>query len=112
MTPDATIVTEIAEAYPNRVQNAKFYKGKGCPDCNFTGYRGRLALFEIMILNDAIRGMIVRQRPSNEIKHTAVQNGLITLRKDGWRSVLDGATSIDEIVRVAKKAEVASVQTE
>jgi type II secretory ATPase GspE/PulE/Tfp pilus assembly ATPase PilB-like protein len=112
MTPDETILAEIASAYPDRIKGAKFYKGRGCPDCNFTSYRGRLAIFEIMVLNDAIRGMIVHQRPSNEIKHKAIENGLVTLRKDGWRAVLDGNTSIDEVVRVAKKTELAPAQTE
>jgi type II secretory ATPase GspE/PulE/Tfp pilus assembly ATPase PilB-like protein len=110
MTPDDTILAEIAETHPDRVKTAKFYKGHGCPDCNFTGYRSRLAIFEIMIINDAIRGMIVHQKPANEIKHKAIENGLITLRRDGWRAVLDGATSVDEVVRVARKTEVAALE--
>lgn len=104
-TPDDTVLEEIAGMFPERVKNAEFYKGRGCPDCNFTGYRGRIALFEIMILNDVLRGLIVRQRPSNEIKQTAIENGLVTLRRDGWSRVLDGMTTVDEVMRVARKAE-------
>ncbi|MBA4389084.1 MAG: hypothetical protein C0404_13970 [Verrucomicrobia bacterium] len=97
------IIQEIAEKQPaERVKNAKYYKGRGCPDCNFTGYRGRIAICEIMLLDDALRAMIVHQRPSNEIKKKALENGMETLRRDGWNRVLDGLTTIDEIVRVAK----------
>jgi type II secretory ATPase GspE/PulE/Tfp pilus assembly ATPase PilB-like protein len=105
MTPDDTILEEITAMLPERVKSATFYKGHGCPDCNFTGYRGRVALFEIMVLDDAIRSLIVHQRPSNEIRQKAIENGLVTLRRDGWLRVLDGITSIDEVVRVARRIE-------
>ena len=111
MKPNEAIVEEIAASFPDRVKNAKFYHGRGCPDCNFTGYKSRIALFEIMILDDAIRSMVVRQRPANEIKQRAVEHGLVTLRKDGWSRVLDGMTSIDEEVRVAHKTDAPSGPT-
>ncbi len=107
-TPDDVIMEEVAALFPERIKTAKFHKGRGCPTCNFTGYKGRIAVFEIMILNDQIRGLIVRQRPSNEIKQAALEHGLVTLRHDGWRRVLDGVTSVDEVVRVARKAEMAT----
>ena len=61
--------------FPKKAKDAKFYKGRGCPDCNFTGFKGRIAIFEIMIMNDALRGMVVQSRPSNEIKQQAIQDG-------------------------------------
>lgn len=103
--PDEIILEEIAAEFPDRVKDAKFFVGRGCPDCNFTGYKGRIALFEIMIMNDTIRSMVVRQRPANEIKHQAIRDGLVTLRKDGWNRVLDGITTIDEVMRVAHRTE-------
>ena len=101
---------EIEATYPDRCADAKFYHGRGCPDCGFSGYRGRIALFEMMLLHDAIRSMIVHQRPSNEIKRTAMENGLVTLRRDGWTRVLDGMTTIDEVLRVARKTDVEAVK--
>jgi len=106
MTPEAVFVEEITGLFPEQIKTAKFFRGHGCPDCNFTGYRGRIALFETMVMNDDIRSLVVHQRPANEIKRAAIQNGLITLRQDGWRQVLSGMTAIDEIIRVARKAEL------
>ena len=103
--PDDTILEEITAMCPDRIGDAVFYQPNGCPDCNFTGYRGRIALFEIMMLNDDIRSLIVHQRPSNEIKKMAIQNGLVTLRRDGWGRVMEGVTTVDEVVRVARKVE-------
>lgn len=109
-TPDETVLEEIREMLPDRIKDAKFYKKHGCPDCNFTGYKGRIALFEIMILNDIIRGMIVHRRPSNEIRGAAIENGLVILRCNGWSRVIDGITTIDEVIRVARKLETSPWQ--
>ncbi|MCX7592111.1 MAG: GspE/PulE family protein [Kiritimatiellae bacterium] len=108
--PEDEILEEIREFYPTGVAGARFYKGKGCPDCNFTGYRGRIGLFEIMVLNDILRGMIVRRRPSNEIKRTAIEHGLVTLRRDGWNKVLMGITTIEEVLRVAHRSDVEAMR--
>jgi len=104
---DDTIIAEIAETYPDRVKDAVLYHGRGCPNCNFTGYKGRVALFEIMVMNEKIRDMVVHKRPSNEIRHEAIRNGLITLRQDGWNRALAGVTTVEEVVRVARKTETA-----
>ncbi len=109
MVPDDAIMNEIAETFPDdRLEDANFLKGKGCPDCNFTGYKGRIAIFEIMIMDDLLRGMVVHQKPSNEIKKKAMQHGMVTLRQEGWRRALDGMTSIEEVLRVAHKSELMS----
>jgi type II secretory ATPase GspE/PulE/Tfp pilus assembly ATPase PilB-like protein len=101
--PDDTIVEEISAFFPQKVKGATFYRGHGCPDCDFTGYRGRIAIFEIMVLNDKLRSMIVHQRPSNELRQQAIRDGLVTLRQDGWARVLSGGTTIEEVVRVARR---------
>jgi len=105
MTPDDMTIEEIGQYFPKEIKTAKFYKGHGCPDCNFTGFRGRIALFEIMVLNDVLRGMVVHRRPSNEIRNKALEYGLVTLRHDGWARALEGVTSVDEVMRVARKIE-------
>jgi type II secretory ATPase GspE/PulE/Tfp pilus assembly ATPase PilB-like protein len=105
VTPDDVVLEEIASFYPDRMQDATFMHGRGCPTCNFTGYKGRLALFEIMVLNDELRDLIVHQRPSGEIKAKAMERGLVTLRSDGWNRVLEGVTAVDEVMRVTRKAD-------
>jgi len=58
-----------------------------------------------MILDDELRSLVVQQRPSNEIKAAAIRNRMVTLRRDGWSRVLEGITTVDEVVRVARKVE-------
>jgi type II secretory ATPase GspE/PulE/Tfp pilus assembly ATPase PilB-like protein len=105
VTPDDTVLAEIARFYPNDVASGKFFVGRGCPDCNFTGYHGRIALFEMMLMDDVIRSMVVHQRPSNEIRHKALERGFTTLRHDGWKRVLSGMTTVEEVLRVTRRVE-------
>lgn len=109
-TPDETIVEEIATIFPDKIASANFLHGNGCPDCNFTGYLGRIALFEMMVMNDPIRNMVVHQRPSNEIKRLAIEHGLVTLRRDGWERAMQGITTIEEVLRVARKTDLDAIQ--
>jgi type II secretory ATPase GspE/PulE/Tfp pilus assembly ATPase PilB-like protein len=106
MEPDDSVLEELRQTLPGVVEGAAFYKGRGCPECSFTGYHGRLAIFEIMVINDALRAMIVKQRPSNEIRHQAEADGFVTLRKDAWKRALRGDTSIEEVMRVTRRAEL------
>ena len=102
------IVEEITGMFPDRIGQARFYKPQGCPECNFTGYRGRIAIFEIMIIDDALRTMIVHQQPANEIRNAAIRGQLITLRQDGMEKVLEGMTTAEEVIRVARKLDASS----
>ena len=79
----------------------KLYRGKGCDYCKNTGYRGRTAIFEIVRINDEIRSMIMKNSSSNEIKETAIKNGMRTLLDSGVEKALEGITTIDEVLRVA-----------
>jgi len=99
------VVEEIRATLAGVKEPFVFHQGRGCPECSFTGYRGRIALFEIMVLDDSLRAMIVKQRPSNEIRRQAVHQGFVTLRQDGLRRVLCGHTTFDEIMRVARRSE-------
>lgn len=76
------------------------YAGRGCPACRFTGYAGRGAIFEILVMRDALRAMVVTQRPSNEIMQRAVADGLRTLRQSGWQQVLNGRATADDVLRM------------
>lgn len=77
----------------------KFYKGSGCDQCNNTGYKGRVGLFELMILNDKVREMVMGNASTDELRDEAEKDGMITLRRFGMRLAAEGVTTLDEIVR-------------
>jgi general secretion pathway protein E len=81
----------------------EIYRGTGCDACLNTGYQGRTGIFELMILDDTIRNLILKTSDSNTIKHEAVNQGMITLRQDGVMKVLDGMTTVEEVLRVTQK---------
>ncbi len=101
--PSASIRAEVQAAYPDHTDDIQFMHGAGCPVCNFTGYRGRTAINEVMIMNDDLRAMVVSQQPANLIKNQALRDGMVALRADGWLRVIDGRTSVEEVLRVAGK---------
>lgn len=74
----------------------------GCPACRGNGYRGRLGIYELLTSNDEVKDLATARAPTNEIKKAARRGGMETLREDGWKKVLDGITSIDEVLRVTK----------
>lgn len=84
------------------ISATRFYRGKGCPECSHTGFRGRMGIYELLILDDEIKSLISRTSDSNEIKKTALKKGLITLRQDGAQKVLEGFTTVEEIIRVTQ----------
>ena len=81
----------------------KIYEGKGCQGCLNTGYRGRSGIFELMILDDPIKNLILKTSDSNAIKRKAVEQGMTTLRQDGALKVLNGITTVEEVHRVTQK---------
>lgn len=78
----------------------KFYRGEGCDECNGTGYKGRVAIFEILEVTDPIRELILENSPANEIKEEAVKQGMRTLFDSGVEKILSGLTSAEEVLRV------------
>jgi len=81
------------------VGDRKFFKGTGCDVCNNSGYRGRIALFELMVLNDKIRDMVLGNASTDELREEARRNGMIPLREFGIAMATDGITTLDEIIR-------------
>lgn len=77
-----------------------FFRGRGCDHCKQTGYRGRMGIFEILMISDRIRGMILQNCSAAEVKQTAIEEGMKTMQEDGLRKVLDGHTTIEECLRV------------
>ncbi|MBU6400404.1 MAG: Flp pilus assembly complex ATPase component TadA [Verrucomicrobia bacterium] len=84
---------------PNNLANATFQRGKGCPDCNKTGYRGRFGIFEVFVIDDEARKLIYDKVPSSVLRQRAREMGMRTLREDGARKVLAGMTSPEEVIR-------------
>ena len=85
---------------PDRASGVSFYRAKGCEHCFQTGYRGRIGIYEIMVLNSDLKALILRTFDSNRIKTEAVKHKMKTLRQDGIQKILKGLTTIEEVLRV------------
>ncbi len=83
----------------NTARKYKFYYGKGCPRCNNSGYKGRIGIYEFLIMSDEIRDAIAAEASGDDIRDIARQQGMTTLREAGLKLIFDGLTTIDEIVR-------------
>jgi type II secretory ATPase GspE/PulE/Tfp pilus assembly ATPase PilB-like protein len=86
-------------------QEVKIFNGRGCDYCNGTGFYGRTAIYEILVMDDDLRAAILERKRADEIKRLACQKGMITLRQDGWRKVLVGITTPNEVVNVTVRDE-------
>jgi type IV pilus assembly protein PilB len=96
--PDMEVLMELGVSEEVRAQH-KFYRGKGCDACNNTGYKGRIGLFELMVMNDDLRDMIMQNATTDDLRAKAQTFGMITLRDYGKQFVFDGFTTADEVVR-------------
>ncbi len=85
---------------PNKYQNYTFYEGKGCIDCNGTGYRGRTAIAELLDMSDRIKEMVLQRRPAADIKRAAKEEGMTFLREAALAKVFNGKTTLHEINKV------------
>jgi general secretion pathway protein E/type IV pilus assembly protein PilB len=89
-------------------RNSRLFRGRGCEHCRQTGYRGRAAIYEICVINENLRRLIVRKEIGSALKQRATLDGMETLRQDGWRRVLLGQTTVEEVVRVTQQDEAMS----
>ncbi len=80
--------------------NVNFYKGKGCQTCNFTGMKGRVAIYEVMPITSELRDLMLRNATTAEIRETACSQGMKTLRQNALQKVVDGVTTVEEVIRV------------
>ncbi|MEK6733167.1 MAG: type II secretion system ATPase GspE [Candidatus Omnitrophota bacterium] len=93
---------EILLLKDEQLKDFELFRGKGCPLCNNTGYKGRMGIFELLILNDAVREMVLENAPSTEICKKARQTGMRTLKEDGIEKIKLGYTTIEEVLRVTQ----------
>ena len=96
--PTEAILTEIGLSRAD-VKDRPFYYGKGCVECNETGYKGRKGLFELLIVSEPIRELINIRAPAGVIRAKALELGMRTLREDGVRSILNGETTVEEVLK-------------
>jgi type IV pilus assembly protein PilB len=98
-------VIEDAGFPAEMLTNTKFMKGKGCSYCTKSGYRGRLAMIELMPVTSKIRELIFKNVPSDELRREAIKLGMKTLYMDGLAKVCQGITTLEEVYRSAKRTE-------
>jgi type II secretion system protein E len=87
------------------IETAKFYKGAGCEECRMLGYQGRMGIYELLFLTEAIRPLILQRAAASTIAQKAMEGGMRSLRTDGWNKVRAGQTTIEEVLRVTQTEE-------
>ncbi|MDZ4200117.1 MAG: GspE/PulE family protein [Kiritimatiellia bacterium] len=100
---DERIVADLRATGPELAATPVFYRGRGCPHCRFTGYSGRRAIFEILIVTDELRTLISERAPGNRMLDCARHLGLRTLRESGFQCVTEGLTTVEEVLRVTHR---------
>jgi type IV-A pilus assembly ATPase PilB len=96
-TPADIHLLDLTDEY---LKNNKFVKGRGCNECNGTGYKGRVGIYEIFMLTDDIQDLIFNNAPANEIRDAARKGGMRNLRDDAMRKAASGTSTIEEVVRI------------
>jgi type IV pilus assembly protein PilB len=97
-TPKDEMLSDLGLTHED-VRGKSFYQGRGCDNCNNSGYKGRVGLFELMIMNDNMRDMIMRNCSADELREAARSYGMVSLRDSGMQFVYQGVTTVDEIIR-------------
>ena len=99
----STIYLKSIGVAPEHFNENRIYKAVGCEKCITTGYKGRQGIFEIMLMNEHLKNLVLETFDSNRIKNEAVKQKMISLRQDGLERVLDGTTTMEEVLRVTQK---------
>jgi len=102
-TPDRVSAADLEALGIDAAQEAALFKGVGCDECRGTGYRGRTAIYELFMITEDVRSLILRRASAREIRRVAVDAGMVTLRMDGWVKARAGITTIEEILRVTQE---------
>ena len=92
-------IMDVLDVDPLEIADKNFYFGEGCEECSQTGYKGRIGLFEMIMVSDSIRDLINNRAPTLQIRQKALEQGMRGLRDDGLRSIFDGNTTIEEVLK-------------
>jgi len=84
----------------NIIADKQFFYGKGCPVCNFTGYKGRTGIFEVLVINDQIRNLILDRAPTVTVRQKSKELGMLSLKESGLKKIFEGITTIEEVAKV------------
>jgi len=84
-------------------EEINFFKGKGCAKCMNAGYKGRIAIYELMIVDDDMRNLIIAKVPADQIRKSALKSGMTALKSDGIEKVKQGMTTVEEVLRVTQE---------
>jgi general secretion pathway protein E len=102
--PDSSLVKEIGlDRSSETAFDGLFYRGKGCVACLQTGYRGRSGIYELLVIDDNIRALVMSGADSNVVRRKAVEQGMTTLFRDGITKIVKGTTTVDEVLRVTQE---------
>jgi type II secretion system protein E len=110
--PKCKAEQKVERAYLERIGfpeedigTSKFYKGAGCEECRQLGYQGRMGIYELMFIDEELRSLILRRAAASTLAQKAMENGMRTLRNDGWKKVKAAKTTIEEVLRVTQSEE-------
>lgn len=104
--PDEKVLSEVRATLGNLWKptgDVKFYKGSGCNECGNTGYYGRVGVFEVLLVSEKISRLILEHASSADIEKVAKEEGMVTMKQDGYMKVVEGITTIEEVLRVAEE---------
>lgn len=106
-TPPPEVMNDIKQVLgklldTTKAEPLKLYKGVGCTECNNTGYYGRIGIFEVLPVTEKIGRLILERAPASEIEKQAVEEGMVTMKQDGYLKVTEGISTIEEVLRVAQ----------
>lgn len=106
-TPDSKVIDEIksnlGNLWPKDGKDVKLFRGKGCVDCGQSGYVGRVGIFELLPVTEKVSRLILERASNTQIESHAIEHGMVTMKQDGYLKVLEGVTTIEEVLRVAQE---------
>jgi type II secretion system protein E len=103
--PDKELLRELGVSRLD-LSRVKIYEGRGCEACKFTGYKERTAIYEILVMSEAIRELVLGRASADQIKKKALEEEMRTLRQDGWEKIMMGVTTPSEVIRVTQQEEL------
>jgi general secretion pathway protein E len=101
--PDTPSPADLDALGIQAAADATLFRGKGCEECRNTGYRSRSGIYELFPITEDARSLILKRAPTRDVRRYAIENGMITLRMDGWARACEGATTVEEILRVTQE---------
>jgi len=96
---------DIAKGHHLKGSDIVFYRGKGCEKCNFTGFRGRIAVCEILKLDNAIKELVLEKASADKIRQVAIKSGMKSLALSGWNKIIQGLTTPAEVMKITQMME-------